>query len=308
MEVFLYLFIHYAAPVLLLLYFLLHKFNSSIGLIVTTLLSISTVFFLYLWGQWAIVGSLYIKYVMIAVILFFIYLFVVKNRSITSSKGTMRLFLKIRVALTLLISVLVIFVCVKILTEVDSYELEAVDLEFPLKGSEFYVSSGGGSKLVNNHFKDYPNSQQYAIDINKLSGAKFISKKILSRNNEDHYVFSDTVYCPCKGVIEKIKEGVEDNRQSSMNVSNKDGTGNYISLKCDTTFVKMYHLKKGSILVSEGEKVRLGFPLALVGNSGFSQEPHLHIQASIYTEDSTSVGVPMRFNGKILSRNDTYKN
>ena len=32
-------------------------------------------------------------------------------------------------------------------------------------------------------------------------------------------------------------------------------------------------------MVKTGDSVKLGQPLALVGNSGFSLEPHLHIQA-----------------------------
>ena len=161
---------------------------------------------------------------------------------------------------------------------------------------------------MNNHLRNYPSPQQYAIDINKLNEYKSISKYILSKRNSDHYIFSDTVYCPCNGIVQEIKNNVKDNLSSSMNVSSQDGTGNHVYLKCDSVYVFMPHLKKSSILVSIGQKIKTGLPLALVGNSGFSQEPHLHIQASIYNSDSTLVGVPIKFGERVLSRNSIYKN
>jgi murein DD-endopeptidase MepM/ murein hydrolase activator NlpD len=41
----------------------------------------------------------------------------------------------------------------------------------------------------------------------------------------------------------------------------------------------MGHFKHGSIIVTEGQTVETGQPIAQVGNSGMSLEPHLHIQA-----------------------------
>jgi hypothetical protein len=308
METFLYLFVHYGLPAALLLYYIFVRFDSKIGLLATTLFSVSIVFFLYLWGQWAIVGSYYLRYLMIAAILVFIYLFYVKNKSINSKEKNIGFFKKLRISIVGIITLYVIFICVKILFSNNNYQEDAVSLEFPLIGGEFYISSGGANGLMNNHLRDKPSPQQYAIDINKLNNFKSISKNILSKENADHYIYSDTVYCPCTGTIEKIKDQIEDNLLSSMDVSRRDGTGNYIYLKCDDIYVYMLHLKKNSLLVSKGAEVEAGSPLALVGNSGFSQEPHLHIQASKFNSDSTLVGVPIKFNSRILTKNDLFEN
>lgn len=58
--------------------------------------------------------------------------------------------------------------------------------------------------------------------------------------------------------------------QSGNNIVLDIGGGN---------FLMMAHLSPGSIQVKVGDHVKLGQPLAKVGNSGNTTEPHLHIQA-----------------------------
>ena len=43
-------------------------------------------------------------------------------------------------------------------------------------------------------------------------------------------------------------------------------------------YLVLGHLKQGSVTVQVGEIVRRGQPLAAVGNSGHTNEPHLHLQ------------------------------
>lgn len=156
--------------------------------------------------------------------------------------------------------------------------------------------------------RDYPNAQEFALDINKLGKYRSASKGILSKANTDHYIYSDTIYCPCDGEIVEIKNNIKDNDFGSMNVKSKNGAGNFVNINCNNDiFVFIPHMKQFSILVSKGMMVKRGMPLGLVGISGFSQEPHLHIQAAKYDLDSTLVGIPIIFNGTSLSRNDIIK-
>lgn len=47
-----------------------------------------------------------------------------------------------------------------------------------------------------------------------------------------------------------------------------------------------------------------GQPVAEVGHTGNSTEPHLHIHAEVYRDDLQQyVGVPILFDGKFLVRN-----
>jgi len=80
---------------------------------------------------------------------------------------------------------------------------------------------------------------------------------------------------------------IEDNPIGQVNPQNNWGNviiiwhyGNYYSALC--------HLKKGTVKVNEGEIVRRGQIIAMVGNSGRSPVPHLHFQAQI----SAEIGAP----------------
>jgi murein DD-endopeptidase MepM/ murein hydrolase activator NlpD len=57
----------------------------------------------------------------------------------------------------------------------------------------------------------------------------------------------------------------------------------------------LVHLKKGSLRVKKGDKVKQGDVLALVGNSGLSNVPHLHYELVSGPELPNRRGLPLRF-------------
>jgi Peptidase family M23 len=74
--------------------------------------------------------------------------------------------------------------------------------------------------------------------------------------------------------------------------------GNHVVLKLDGgAFVVLAHLRAGSILVREGERVAAGRPVGACGNSGNSTQPHLHLQAMDSADPFSARGVPMAFRG-----------
>ncbi|WP_299162419.1 M23 family metallopeptidase [uncultured Eudoraea sp.] len=306
MEKIVFAFIHLGLPLLLLTDFFLRKPKSTIGLITRTILYTAILFFLYLWGQWSLVGSYYFRYLLLLLILCIVGSAFVRFKSGNLGKPR-SIFKKISIGVTAALAILLIMMVFNAL-QGRFYAEQAIELTFPLKGGTYYVSSAGSHKLINNHIRDFPTAQHYAIDINKLGPYGGASKKLMSSRNTDHHIFADTVYCPCDGVILDTKSTVKDNEGSSMNVSAEDGTGNYVELKCDGAYIFIPHFKQYSIFVSKDSYVKQGSPLGLVGISGFSQEPHLHFQAAVYDKDSVMVGIPIKFKGKTLSRNDLYCN
>jgi murein DD-endopeptidase MepM/ murein hydrolase activator NlpD len=71
----------------------------------------------------------------------------------------------------------------------------------------------------------------------------------------------------------------------------------------------MGHLKKGSIKVNEGEFVKTGDIVAVAGNSGYSERPHLHMQLiESDTQDYwNGTGISVTYLNKNLYKNRMIK-
>ena len=103
-----------------------------------------------------------------------------------------------------------------------------------------------------------------------------------------------------------VKDGVADNAGHTMDVSAEDGRGNNIDLDCGELRVSYSHLRNGSVVVAVGDSIASGQVLAAVGNSGFSEEPHLHFQAARADAAGEYLGIAMRFDGRQLVRNSRF--
>ena len=55
------------------------------------------------------------------------------------------------------------------------------------------------------------------------------------------------------------------------------------------------HLRRGSVLVRPGDRVAAGQQLAACGNSGNTNEPHLHFQVMDHPSVLLAAGLPVRF-------------
>ncbi|MEV5437166.1 M23 family metallopeptidase [Streptomyces sp. NPDC052682] len=81
--------------------------------------------------------------------------------------------------------------------------------------------------------------------------------------------------------------------------------GNHVVLDLgDGTYALYAHLRRGSLTVREGDRVRAGQLLARCGNSGNSTEPHLHFQLMDGPDPDTARGVPFRWRGLGVPRNN----
>ena len=69
-------------------------------------------------------------------------------------------------------------------------------------------------------------------------------------------------------------------------------------------YVVLAHLKQGSVTVQVGDVVRRGQPLAAVGNTGHTNEPHLHlqIQDSPTGKEDADRTYPMAFRNVHITR------
>ncbi len=95
----------------------------------------------------------------------------------------------------------------------------------------------------------------------------------------DWYGFGIPVYSPVDGVVHDMENSNSDDSPYPKSMKK----GNYIHIKTDDGSVfNFYHLKKGSIKVKKGDRVKKGDLIAELGNSA-STSPHLHF--GVYSAD-----------------------
>jgi len=175
-----------------------------------------------------------------------------------------------------------------------------LELALPL-GPGTYVVAQGGPPALNQHADDP--AQSAALDIVALGplGLRCSPPAVYPGRLERYVVFDRPVLAPCAG---RVVEAVDDVPDLEPPLRTPDRPpGNYVAIDADGTIVLLAHLRHGTVLVSEGDRVVAGQPLGCVGNSGNSSEPHLHIHA-----EQDGAGVPLVFPGtrrRPLRRNDT---
>jgi hypothetical protein len=186
---------------------------------------------------------------------------------------------------------------------------ETVRLASPVKGGVFYTVNGGYSILINPHMKTLRQpelasyrGQSYAVDLVKVDGWGRRAAGILPAALEDYFIYGETVYAPCTGLVAGVENTLPD--RSTVDPEHAPPAGNFVLLDCNGGQVLLAHLMEGSVRVGTGEALHTGQPIARVGNSGRSTEPHLHLHAQVRSADASfgSDPLPIRVNGRILVR------
>ncbi|NOR44508.1 MAG: peptidoglycan DD-metalloendopeptidase family protein [Candidatus Delongbacteria bacterium] len=111
---------------------------------------------------------------------------------------------------------------------------------------------------------------------------------------EDFYCFGKPIISPIDGTIIDIYDELDDNEPEQVDKDNN--WGNYVIIYSQLGYyIEISHLKKDSIKVKRGDVITKGTPLAECGNSGYSPQPHLHIQLQ-YSPYIGYVGFEFKFN------------
>ena len=99
----------------------------------------------------------------------------------------------------------------------------------------------------------------------------------LGNRLEDNPTFNTPVLSPGNGVVVRMVSEVEDRAIGASNFHHN--WGNLAIIQLDGgAFVKLCHLKRNSLVVAEGQRVKAGDLIGYCGNSGRSPVPHLHVQ------------------------------
>ena len=144
----------------------------------------------------------------------------------------------------------------------------------------------------------------FAVDIVKITD---YHTNFLPPNNTDYPVYGEDIYSPMDGIIVKAENSIPDNIPYSGNYPYN--TGNTLVIRKDKYYFLLGHLQQGSILVKEGDSIRINEKLAKAGNSGWTERPHLHMQ--LIESDSDNYwfgqGVSTRYQNKNLYKNRLIK-
>jgi len=98
---------------------------------------------------------------------------------------------------------------------------------------------------------------------------------------EDYYAYAKDIVSPISGYVVALTDDLPDNFIG--NVDRVNNWGNYIIIYSDYGYyVEISHLMQNSINVNVGDYVQIGQMLAKCGNSGYSPQPHIHIQVQKY--------------------------
>ena len=190
---------------------------------------------------------------------------------------------------------------------------EVIDLRFPLRDGVYYVANGGSVGLMNSHlltltgerFRAY-RGQSYGVDLLKLDTFGMRASGLLPANPARYAIYGEPVHAPCSGVVVQSEDGAPDMPPPQPDRSRM--AGNYVLLDCNGVHVLLGHLKPGTVRARPGQWIDAAAIVGLVGNSGNSNEPHLHVHAQRPGADSreplSGEPLPMRFDGRHLVRND----
>ncbi|SET34002.1 Peptidase family M23 [Natronincola peptidivorans] len=149
----------------------------------------------------------------------------------------------------------------------------------------------GGDTLEDNYHAWMP-FQRWAYDLFAMPAV------IESKRLEDYGIYGVEVVAPISGTVVGAYDNEEDIEPGSEKFQSLLGNYIFIHVEDTDTYLILAHLKHKSLLVQEGQFIEEGTPIAQVGNSGMTSEPHLHIHHQRQNPNQTLLlaeGLPLFF-------------
>lgn len=194
-----------------------------------------------------------------------------------------------------------------------SSAVDAIAIAAPFQG-EWFVSAGGRSSLVSLHYGPLFGDQWYAVDfLIERDGKTFEGD---SSDLGSFHCWDQPILAPADGVVVVAEDGLQDWPIGHELTDSSQLAGNVVVIDIGgDRYVQLAHLRMGSIPVTVGQSVSAGEVVGRCGNSGNTDEPHLHMQVqdspeSLNELQSDAVQVelntfPFRFTNAIHIRGGT---
>jgi hypothetical protein len=190
----------------------------------------------------------------------------------------------------------------------------SVALSAPLAPGAYLVVNGGTAPSVNAHATLLDQSMArhrpywgtaHGVDLVALDHLGFRANGIMPTDPVRYVIFGRSVIAPCAGEVIAAVDGLPD--MPVPQVDHDHLAGNHVILRCAAADILLGHFRIGSLLVSAGQRLTVGKPIAQVGNSGNTSEPHLHInamQSGASDAPYSGAPIPITIDGQYLVRND----
>ena len=172
----------------------------------------------------------------------------------------------------------------------------------PMQGL-WYVEYGGLNRKTSHSWDVI--SQRYAYDFE-------IRKQQLPYHSDytkcdNYYSYKENIIAPLDGWVVDIKNEYDNTRilKDRPIICDCDNPmGNYIIIKHKhNEYSVIAHIEKNSFKVDIGDTVKQGQTIALVGNSGNTQGPHIHFQL----QNSDKKGLIITFDNILVQKKNKFK-
>lgn len=167
--------------------------------------------------------------------------------------------------------------------------------------------------------------QEFAFDFIKI-GDGLSTYQHAGEKLTDYYAYNEPIYAVADGVVVSVSDEIEETTDNLKRSNEKEEEyfarvgahqqklmkkgpqyiyGNHIVVRHANEEYSVYlHLKPGSIGIKAGDLVKQGQPIARLGHSGNSTEPHLHFHISNSADLLYSRSLPITFSNIHLYPDD----
>ncbi|MBF0448815.1 MAG: urea transporter [Magnetococcales bacterium] len=154
------------------------------------------------------------------------------------------------------------------LSQVWRFSGEPLSLSLPFSGQWMVWQGFDGSWT-------HQGLWRYALDFILVKEGRSFSGS--GEKLTDYWAYRKPVFSPCSGRIVRVISHLPDNPPGTVDKVNN--WGNLVIIKMESSLcVELSHFAQDSIRIQEGAWVDSGTMLGYCGNSGYSPQPHIHMQ------------------------------
>ncbi len=139
-------------------------------------------------------------------------------------------------------------------------------------------------------------AQRFAVDWEQVDATgRFVKRGGDPDRPADYAIYGRRALAAADATVSHVIDGLDEQKPGSLPsaITLPEADGNSIVAKLDSGLYMLYaHLQAGSLQVEEGDKIKRGDVIGLVGNSGNTSAPHLHFHVMDGPSQLTSEGVP----------------